>query len=150
MGGTKGYDDWYPRPRAKMTRDILERTFKMCPELAPPEIRAEREPTIEDVLPLIIEEGCGLRPGRIGGIRLDVEWRIAGEGDVSIPIVFNYGCVSLPCAFLDQSDNLSFKGTEDMDSNHPGALQTSPAHFSRKHLKANSERINTRNGLLSQ
>ncbi|KAG6878040.1 hypothetical protein C0992_008731 [Termitomyces sp. T32_za158] len=91
LGGSKGYDDWYPRPRAKMTRDILERTFKMCPELAPPEIRAEREPTIEDVLPLVIEEGCGLRPGRIGGIRLDVEWRVAREGDVSIPIVFNYG-----------------------------------------------------------
>ncbi|KAG6867768.1 hypothetical protein C0993_011361 [Termitomyces sp. T159_Od127] len=91
LGGTKGYDDWYPRPRAKMTRDILERTFKMCPELAPPEIRAQREPTIEDVIPLIIEEGCGLRPGRIGGIRLDVEWRVAGEGNISIPIVFNYG-----------------------------------------------------------
>ncbi|KAH0581862.1 hypothetical protein H2248_011541 [Termitomyces sp. 'cryptogamus'] len=91
LGGSKDYDDWYPRPRAKTTRDILERTFKMCPELAPPEIRAEREPTIEDVLPLVTEEGCGLRPGRIGGVRSDVEWRVAGDTNVSVPIVFNYG-----------------------------------------------------------
>lgn len=123
-----------------MTRDILERTFKMCPELAPPEIRAEREPTIEDILPLVIEEGCGLRPGRIGGVRLDVEWRVAGEGDVSIPIVFNYGCVSFLCAFLAQSEDFSLKGMGDTDSSHPGALRTSPAHFLRKHSKANFEK----------
>jgi len=76
-----------------MTRDILERAFEMCPELAPPEIRAQREPVLEDVSTLVIEEGCGLRPGRIGGIRLDVEWRNTGRrrDKAMIPVVFNYG-----------------------------------------------------------
>ncbi|GLB39081.1 putative D-amino-acid oxidase [Lyophyllum shimeji] len=93
LGGTRDVNDWYPRPRPEATRDILERTFAMCPELAPPEVRAQREPTIEDVLPLVIEEGCGLRPGRTGGIRLDTEWRRAGAGEDGrkIPVVFNYG-----------------------------------------------------------
>ncbi|KAG6850030.1 hypothetical protein H0H93_002234 [Arthromyces matolae] len=63
----------------------------MCPELAPPEVRAEREPTLEDVLPLVIEEGCGLRPARKGGVRLEFEWRRAGEKEILVPIVFNYG-----------------------------------------------------------
>ncbi|KAG6848065.1 hypothetical protein H0H87_004327, partial [Tephrocybe sp. NHM501043] len=63
----------------------------MCPELAPPEVRAEREPTIEDILPLVIEEGCGFRPARKGGIRLDVKWRELDDGNISVPLVFNYG-----------------------------------------------------------
>ncbi|KAF5383266.1 hypothetical protein D9615_005065 [Tricholomella constricta] len=91
LGGTRSVDDWYPLPRPETTRDILERTFAMCPELAPPEVRAQRKPTIEDVLPLVIEEGCGFRPARTGGIRLDVEWRGAGKGAKKVPVVFNYG-----------------------------------------------------------
>ncbi|KAG5634939.1 hypothetical protein H0H81_000259 [Sphagnurus paluster] len=93
LGGTRAVDDWYPLPRPETTRDILERTFAMCPELAPPEVRALRAPTLDDVLPLVIEEGCGFRPGRTGGIRLDVEWRKAGEGKAAkeVPVVFNYG-----------------------------------------------------------
>ncbi|KAG6854428.1 hypothetical protein C0991_006972 [Blastosporella zonata] len=91
LGGSHGTNDWYPRPRPETTRSILERNFKMCPELAPPEVRAEREPTIEDILPLVIEEGCGFRPARKGGIRLDVEWRAAGHSESTLPIVFNYG-----------------------------------------------------------
>jgi D-aspartate oxidase len=63
----------------------------MCPELAPPEIRKVREPTVEDLSSIIVEEGCGLRPGRTGGIRLEVQWfdAIAKEGKV--PVVYNYG-----------------------------------------------------------
>ncbi|RDB30565.1 D-amino-acid oxidase [Hypsizygus marmoreus] len=91
LGGTKDANDWYPHPRPETTRDILERNFAMCPELAPPEIREKRTPTIEDVIALIIEEGCGLRPARKGGIRLEVEWLEAGDTGKKVPIVFNYG-----------------------------------------------------------
>ncbi|KAG6808549.1 hypothetical protein H0H92_003759 [Tricholoma furcatifolium] len=91
LGGSHGIEDWYPRPRPETTHDILERTFKMCPELAPPEVRAQREPTLEDVLPLVIEAGCGFRPGRKGGVRLDVEWREVGDSEMTVPVVFNYG-----------------------------------------------------------
>lgn len=70
----------------------MERSFALCPELAPPEIRAQREPVLEDLQPIIIEEGCGLRPARKGGIRLEVEWVAAPLGEEKkIPIVFNYG-----------------------------------------------------------
>lgn len=59
----------------------------MCPELAPPHILAERMPTVDDLRPLIVDEGCGLRPGRKSGIRLATEWP---EGS-KIPVVYNYG-----------------------------------------------------------
>jgi D-amino-acid oxidase len=62
----------------------------MAPEIAPPEILAQRKPTIDDIRPLIIEEGCGLRPGRIGGIRLE-STTSSGANGVSVPVVFNYG-----------------------------------------------------------
>jgi hypothetical protein len=86
----------YPVSRPEITRDILERTFSICPELAPPDVRAQREPTVEDIV--IIEEGCGLRPWRAGGIRLEVEWSEAGGRKV--PVVFNYGRVCLLGACL--------------------------------------------------
>ncbi|KAF7323833.1 Nuclear export factor [Mycena kentingensis (nom. inval.)] len=92
VGGIKVDDDWYPIPRPETTQDILQRGFALCPELAPPEIRAQREPTVEDLKPIIIEEGCGLRPARKGGIRLEVEWVAApGPNAVKVPVVHNYG-----------------------------------------------------------
>jgi hypothetical protein len=90
VGGTKVDNDWYPRPRAEITEDILRRGFALCPELAPPEVRSQRQPTIDDVRPLIIEEGCGLRPARKGGIRLEVEY-VDAAGQTKVPVVFNYG-----------------------------------------------------------
>ncbi|KAI0765264.1 D-amino-acid oxidase [Fomes fomentarius] len=91
IGGTKEDDDWYPAARPETTTDILRRCLALCPELVPPEIRAEREGTIEDVHALIVEEGCGFRPQRKGGIRLDVEWVPGRQGKGKFPIVFNYG-----------------------------------------------------------
>ncbi|KAJ6590474.1 D-amino-acid oxidase [Mycena vulgaris] len=90
VGGIKVENDWYPVPRPETTLDILKRGFALCPELAPPEIRAQREPVFEDLQPIIIEEGCGLRPGRKGGIRLEVEW-VENQDQKKVPVVFNYG-----------------------------------------------------------
>ncbi|KAJ7637045.1 D-amino-acid oxidase [Roridomyces roridus] len=86
VGGIKEDNDWYPLARAETTRDILNRALALCPELAPPDIRTEREPSVEDLQPIIIEDGCGLRPGRKGGIRLEVEQKA-----FKVPVVFNYG-----------------------------------------------------------
>ncbi|KAL1715116.1 hypothetical protein EV715DRAFT_256573 [Schizophyllum commune] len=96
VGGTKIVDDYYPAPRPETAEDILRRGFELCPELAPPEIRAQRTPTIDDVRPLILMNGCGLRPARAGGIRLETEWVDAPKGtnvgvEGKTPVVFNYG-----------------------------------------------------------
>jgi D-aspartate oxidase len=90
VGGTRDIDDWHPHPRAETTKDILTRVLAISPELAPPEVRAERKPTVADLEAIIIETGCGLRPGRKGGIRLGAERVKAASGKL-IPVVFNYG-----------------------------------------------------------
>ncbi|QRW10502.1 FAD-dependent oxidoreductase [Ceratobasidium sp. AG-Ba] len=90
LGGTLGVNDWYPHPRPETTDDIITRTLRIAPEIAPPASRANgRTPTVDDVKSIMIEAGCGFRPARKGGIRLEtgsVEW----EGG-KIPLVFNYG-----------------------------------------------------------
>ncbi|PCH44730.1 D-aspartate oxidase [Wolfiporia cocos MD-104 SS10] len=91
LGGTKVANDWYPAARPETTDDILRRCLSLCPELAPPEIRSQRAATLEDLRPLILEVGCGLRPARNGGIRLDVEWVDRGKGGGNIPLILNYG-----------------------------------------------------------
>lgn len=80
----------YPGIRPEITEDILKRAFALCPELAPPEIRSQREPTIDDVRPNILEEGCGFRPARKNGIRLEVLW-FEGLGKGRVPVICNYG-----------------------------------------------------------
>jgi len=91
VGGTIDKDDWYPTPRPEITIDILNRVFTLCPELTPPEIRAAREPKVEDLFPLILEEGCGLRPARMGGVRIETEWFEDVRGKRKVPVVHNYG-----------------------------------------------------------
>jgi glycine/D-amino acid oxidase-like deaminating enzyme len=81
----------YPTPRPEITKDILNRVFTLCPELTPPEIRATREPKVEDMLPLIVEEGCGLRPARNGGVRIEAEWFEDVKGQRKVPVIHNYG-----------------------------------------------------------
>ena len=93
----------YPHPREETTVAILTRALKLCPQLAPPEVRAVREPTINDLLSHVVGEGCGLRPGRKGGIRIESEWWSdkgkmlpQGETDESgkkVLVVYNYGWV---------------------------------------------------------
>jgi len=63
----------------------------LVPELAPLGNCAARKPTVDDLLPLIVEEGCGLRPARKGGIKLEMEWAEAVRENGRIPVVHNYG-----------------------------------------------------------
>ena len=96
----------YPIARPSTTTDILERCLALCPELAPAEIRAVREPTAEDLRPLILEEGCGFRPSRKGGVRLDVDWTTNGTKE--IPVVLNYGYVSFATYGSDYDLSIGF------------------------------------------
>ncbi|CCM01227.1 uncharacterized protein FIBRA_03275 [Fibroporia radiculosa] len=91
LGGTKVPNDWYPVARPETTEEILQRCLALCPELAPPEVRAQRTPTVEDIRPLILDIGCGFRPSRAGGIRLETEWVDIPKNDRKIPVMFNYG-----------------------------------------------------------
>ncbi|KAH9036564.1 nucleotide-binding domain-containing protein [Lactarius hengduanensis] len=92
VGGTKVANDWFPKARPETTINILERGLALYPELAPPSVRDEREPTVEDLKPFIIEEGCGLRPARKGGIRIQSEWiAVPGSESHVVPIIHNYG-----------------------------------------------------------
>ncbi|KAF9011813.1 hypothetical protein BDQ17DRAFT_1344887 [Cyathus striatus] len=74
IGGTYEPNDWYPLPRHETRIDIIERILTIYPDIAPPEVRAERAPTVEDILPIIVDDACGFRPGRKDGVRLEVEW----------------------------------------------------------------------------
>ena len=89
LGGTRLDDDWYPVARPETTTEILERSLALCPELAPPEIRAQRAPTVDDLRALVIEEGCGLRPSRKGGVRIEASTIKVQEKE--LPVVYNYG-----------------------------------------------------------
>jgi hypothetical protein len=86
--------DRYPLPRAETTRDIIERVLAMTHEIAPQSVREKKKPTVEDILPLVLEEGCGFRPSRKGGIRLEGEVRTA-KGGKKVAVVHNYGYVTV-------------------------------------------------------
>ena len=97
MGGTRDIDDWTREPRRETTFDILKRALEICPLLAPPAVRITgREPTVDDLLPLIEAEVVGFRPSRKpsgendSGLRLEKGIPLStnfGEVDV----VYNYG-----------------------------------------------------------
>ncbi|KAJ3732582.1 FAD dependent oxidoreductase [Lentinula guzmanii] len=94
VGGTFHLDDWYPHPRLEITERILSKGLKLCPDLAPPEVRAEREPTVDDLRSLILDVGVGFRPYRNGGVRVGVEWMDSSplkNQSKKVPVVFNYG-----------------------------------------------------------
>ncbi|KDR68349.1 hypothetical protein GALMADRAFT_272579 [Galerina marginata CBS 339.88] len=94
IGGTQGIDDWYPKARPETTRELLKRAIALCPELAPPEMRIKYPndpPQVEDVLPIVVEEACGLRPMRKGGPRIELEYLKSLTGEDDVPVVYNYG-----------------------------------------------------------
>lgn len=92
IGGTREVDDWYPHPRLETSRAILERALRLMPDLIPPSLRNEsRPPTPADLDPYVVEHGCGLRPARKGGIRLERD--VVTVGGRQVPVVYNYGCV---------------------------------------------------------
>ncbi|KAJ3992206.1 D-amino-acid oxidase [Lentinula boryana] len=112
VGGIKTPNDSFPTPRPETTIDILRRSLRLCPELLHPQPEKSAEigsgttqlsidsPSIPNldqlsdsellnlIEPLMVEAGCGLRPARNGGVRLDVEWI---ESTRRIPIIHNYG-----------------------------------------------------------
>ncbi|KAE9399829.1 DAO-domain-containing protein, partial [Gymnopus androsaceus JB14] len=99
VGGIKVAHDFHPSPRPETTLDILNRALKLCPELVPSEAaliddNPHPHPSLIDLVkPIIIEEGCGLRPAREGGIRLETQWvDVAAASELKhIPLVHNYG-----------------------------------------------------------
>ena len=111
--------------RAETTLAILERCLALCPEIAPPDIRSVREPTVQDLLPLIIEEGCGFRPGRLGGIRLELTWFDDEFLKRKVPVIYNYGLSfslhSGPTAELTKL-SLYLIGTRESDFRLRGVL----------------------------
>ncbi len=74
-----------PKARPETKQAILERVIKLYPTIAPPSVRAVRQPTVADVEAIVIEDGVGLRPGRTQGIRLESD--TTGQ----VPLIFNYG-----------------------------------------------------------
>ncbi|KAH8824130.1 nucleotide-binding domain-containing protein [Flagelloscypha sp. PMI_526] len=90
VGGTQSANDWFPVARKETTERILQEALYFFPQLAPPEIRAERDPTVEDLRPLIVDEGCGFRPARMGGVRIERDTIDRSDGK-TIPVVYNYG-----------------------------------------------------------
>ncbi|KAF8339534.1 uncharacterized protein EI90DRAFT_3279207 [Cantharellus anzutake] len=106
LGGVKQVNDFRPEPLKEITEDILRRCLKLCPELVTgsPEFKSStsgpeaegggtpRKVTVDDLRPFIIEEGCGLRPARKGGIRFEVDWLSAAEStNGKIPVIHHYG-----------------------------------------------------------
>jgi len=48
---------------------------------------------VTDILPIVVGEGCGLRPARKGGVRVELDWvegaQVRRKGQVAV--VYNYG-----------------------------------------------------------
>lgn len=97
VGGTRDADDWYPHPREEITENILERALGLCPELVSPNFTfdSSSKPSLQDLKSRIIEVGCGLRPARKGGIRLEAEnmktTPMKNAKQIEIPVIHNYG-----------------------------------------------------------
>lgn len=88
-------NDWYPHPRIETGRAIMAHALALMPDLLPPDVRKRNSengvaPSVADLEPLVIEHGCGLRPARKGGIRVEGSTHTTAEGK-TFPVVYNYG-----------------------------------------------------------
>lgn len=91
MGTVADNIDRYPHALPEITKDILDRALKLCPELSPNYSSSPGSTLgVEDLEDIIIEEGCGLRPARKGGIKLETEFHSTEMGN-KIPVVYKYG-----------------------------------------------------------
>ena len=70
-----------------MKTSIIERCLALWGDLTPTQL--DRTPTRSDVEALVEGEGCGLRPARKGGVRLESE-EIAYKGKM-LAMIHNYG-----------------------------------------------------------
>ncbi|KAF2657285.1 DAO-domain-containing protein [Lophiostoma macrostomum CBS 122681] len=77
LGGTKIPNDWSSEPDSAISAAIIERCKSVWPALKDAEIE-------------ILSEQVGLRPGRQGGVRLEVEEVDAGGG-VVVSVIHQYG-----------------------------------------------------------
>jgi len=95
LGGTALENEWHPTPQSEITKAIIKRCLEFYPEIAPPGKREEgRVPTVDDITPIIIEEGCGLRPARKSGVRVEcdvLQMNWPNQTQRKIPVVYNYG-----------------------------------------------------------
>ncbi|GJJ06493.1 hypothetical protein Clacol_000685 [Clathrus columnatus] len=92
LGGTYTVNDWYPHPRIETGQAILARALALMPDLLPPDVRKKNDQngkaaTVADLEPLIIEHGCGFRPARKGGIRIERDTYTLSTGNKTVPIV---------------------------------------------------------------
>ncbi|KIK66623.1 hypothetical protein GYMLUDRAFT_37780 [Collybiopsis luxurians FD-317 M1] len=117
IGGIKVANDYHPTPRPETTLDILTRGLKLCPEFVSssspstdPLIMTttntrsdsdeaktmEGDDLLEKIKPIIIEEGCGLRPARHGGVRIEaqdieIDSSSAEQTKKRVSLIHNYG-----------------------------------------------------------
>ena len=91
-------NDWHRKQRPETSLDILRRALTICPHLAPPSAcLSGRDPTPDDLLPLVEAELVGFRPSRSSlssgsdsGLRLEKGQPLKLK-DAETDIIYNYG-----------------------------------------------------------
>ncbi|CEP16337.1 hypothetical protein [Parasitella parasitica] len=78
LGGTANKHDFNPFPETQTNNTILEKTFALCPEL--------KEQPLE-----IVKYNVGLRPSRIGGVRIENEMLTSRNRKQTIQVTHGYG-----------------------------------------------------------
>jgi glycine/D-amino acid oxidase-like deaminating enzyme len=77
LGGTKTADDWSSEPDPEISAGIIERCRNVWPDLKNAEIE-------------VLSEQVGLRPGRKGGVRVEVE-KVGISDGVVVEVIHQYG-----------------------------------------------------------
>ncbi|KAL0138449.1 hypothetical protein V8B55DRAFT_1597832 [Mucor lusitanicus] len=78
LGGTANKHDFNPFPEAQTNKIILEKTLALCPEL--------KEKPLE-----IVKYNVGLRPSRIGGVRIENETITSRNKKQRVQVTHAYG-----------------------------------------------------------